>query len=197
MKKGEQMPEDVRRKISLSKKGHLVSSETRQKISQKLTGVAIGRKDSIEVCLKKSAAAKLRLINHPHTRPNKPFVIGHVMPLEWKVTRPGWKGGITPLRLTIRHHTRYSAWRIAVFQRDNYTCVLCGSKRGGNLNADHIKPFAFLMDSLKIKTLKQALACTELWEISNGRTLCVPCHKETFNYLWKSSPSGRSVTYSA
>lgn len=58
-------------------------------------------------------------------------------------------------------------WRKAIFERDNYTCQLCGL-RGGPLHADHIKPYA---------------AYPELrWELSNGRTLCVPCHKKTPTY---------------
>ncbi len=60
----------------------------------------------------------------------------------------------------------HKAWRKAVFERDNYTCVLCTS--GGQLNADHIKCFAHNQDLR--------------YEVSNGRTLCVPCHKKTNNY---------------
>lgn len=61
----------------------------------------------------------------------------------------------------------YKAWRKAVFERDDYTCQVCGV-RGGVLNADHIKCFAHY-PSLR-------------WEVSNGRTLCLDCHKKTANY---------------
>ena len=83
---------------------------------------------------------------------------------------PTWKGGIKPLNKIIRDSKEYAAWRIAVFQRDNYTCVWCG-KVGGQLNADHIRPFAYF-PSLRLK-------------LSNGRTLCVPCHKRTDTFLGK------------
>ena len=76
-----------------------------------------------------------------------------------------WRGGVTPINLAIRRSIEYRLWREAVFKRDNYTCVWCGDKRGGNLNADHIKPFAYFPE------LRFA--------IDNGRTLCVPCHKRT------------------
>lgn len=68
----------------------------------------------------------------------------------------------------------YRDWRKTVFARDDYTCLWCG-KRGVELNADHIKPFA-LYPELRL-------------EISNGRTLCVPCHETTDTY------KGRTNSY--
>ena len=61
-------------------------------------------------------------------------------------------------------------WRTAVFERDDYTCVWCG-KRGGRLNADHIKQFAYYPELR--------------YELGNGRTLCIGCHKTTETYGWK------------
>jgi hypothetical protein len=53
-----------------------------------------------------------------------------------------------------------------VFKRDNYTCQICG-KRGGNIQVDHIQPWAEYVE-LRF--------C-----IDNCRTLCVKCHyKITF-----------------
>lgn len=74
----------------------------------------------------------------------------------------------------IRQSAKYKAWRTLVFERDNYTCIGCGdynySGRGKSLSlhADHIKPFALYPDLR--------------FEVSNGRTLCVPCHKSTGTY---------------
>lgn len=78
-----------------------------------------------------------------------------------------YKGGVSPINKIIRGSLEYKLWRESVFKRDNYTCVWCG-KRGVELNADHIKPFAFYPE------LRFA--------IDNGRTLCVPCHKTTETY---------------
>ena len=32
----------------------------------------------------------------------------------------------------------------------------------------------------KIKTFEEAINCKELWDITNGRTLCITCHRKTF-----------------
>lgn len=75
---------------------------------------------------------------------------------------PMWKGGITPVNEKIRKSFEYKQWRESVFKRDNYTCVDCGQK-GVKLNADHIKTFANHPEFR--------------FDIDNGQTLCVPCHK--------------------
>src|SRR3990167_5919079 len=77
-----------------------------------------------------------------------------------------WKGGVTPEIRRIRNSDEYALWRKAVFVRDNYTCIWCGSN--GNINADHIKPFS---DYPELR-----------FAIDNGRTLCVSCHKTTPTY---------------
>ena len=78
-----------------------------------------------------------------------------------------WKGGITPINKQIRNSQEYRLWRESIFKRDNWTCIWC-RKRGGRLNADHIKPFAYFPE------LRFA--------IDNGRTLCEECHHKTNTY---------------
>lgn len=74
----------------------------------------------------------------------------------------------------VRQSAAYKAWRTLVFERDNYSCMKCGDhnydRRGESLmlHADHIQPFA-LFPELR-------------FEVSNGRMLCVPCHKKTDTY---------------
>jgi 5-methylcytosine-specific restriction endonuclease McrA len=77
-----------------------------------------------------------------------------------------WKGGVTEVNRVIRMSTEMRNWKRAVFERDNYTCIWCGTK--GDINADHIKPFATYPDLR--------------FDVDNGRTLCVPCHKKTDTY---------------
>ena len=76
-----------------------------------------------------------------------------------------WKGGITPEIRKIRNSTEYKEWRLKVFQRDRFTCVMCQyrSCKSRDIAADHIKPFS-LFPELR-------------FDVNNGRTLCVACHR--------------------
>lgn len=79
-----------------------------------------------------------------------------------------WKGGITPENRRLRASDEYKAWRTAVFERDQYTCVECGQV-GWGLHADHIKPWC-AFPALR-------------FSVDNGRTLCVACHKKTDTWM--------------
>jgi len=92
-----------------------------------------------------------------------------------------WKGGTTALRKQIQNLQKYRDWRKAVYERDNYTCLHC-KKRGGRLQADHVVPFSALISLHEVKTKEDAERCLELWDISNGQTLCVACHMKTDTY---------------
>jgi len=85
-----------------------------------------------------------------------------------------WKGGVSQVNRTFRENVmrtlEYRNWRRNVFERDDYTCQEC-KQRGGVLNADHVKPFA-LYPKLR-------------FELTNGRTLCVECHRKTDTYSRK------------
>lgn len=80
-----------------------------------------------------------------------------------------WKGGVSSENEKIRKSGRYKAWRDAVFKRDNYTCQICNDRSATGkrveLHADHIKQFAY---HPKLR-----------FELTNGRTLCAPCHRQT------------------
>lgn len=92
-----------------------------------------------------------------------------------------WKGGVTPLRLLIKQNYKYRQWRSDVFTRDDFICQICG-QRGGRINADHIKSFSLIMSDNNITTIEDAINCEELWNINNGRTLCIDCHRKTDNF---------------
>lgn len=83
-----------------------------------------------------------------------------------------WRGGKTAEGILFRQQMNYKDWRRAVFERDDYTCQFCGGK-GARIEADHIKPFAIFPD-LRL-------------ELSNGRTLCKPCHRSTDTWGVKAS----------
>ncbi len=89
------------------------------------------------------------------------------------LTKTGEKkfnGFKTTLNQRIRESVKYKKWRRKIFVKDNYTCQWCGQK-GGTLQVDHIKPFAFYP---KLR-----------FDINNGRVLCIDCHKQTDTYLSK------------
>ena len=79
-----------------------------------------------------------------------------------KENNSNWKGGISDENKLIRNSKQYELWRIAVFERDNYTCKSCG-RIGGNLNAHHIKSFSEYQELRLI--------------VNNGMTLCEKCHR--------------------
>ena len=74
--------------------------------------------------------------------------------------------------LRFRRSSEIIKWRNFIFHRDNYTCKMCG-QYGGKLCADHVKPYALFPE---LRTT-----------VSNGRTLCVGCHKLTPTYGWKTT----------
>lgn len=93
-----------------------------------------------------------------------------------------WNGGYTSINLIVRKCYEYRQWVQDIFKRDNWTCQEC-FKKGGKLNAHHIKQFALILKENDIKTLEEALDCYELWNYENGQTLCLDCHKKTDTYL--------------
>lgn len=75
-----------------------------------------------------------------------------------------YKDGKMHERRGLRFTNNYKRWRFDVFARDKFTCQKCGDKKGGNLNAHHIKHFA---DHPEFR-----------FELSNGITLCERCHRQ-------------------
>lgn len=77
-----------------------------------------------------------------------------------------WRGGKTKETKRLKTSAEYKSWRNAVFTRDFYKCVKCGSKN--NLEAHHVK------EQCNYPALR--------FDINNGLTLCHTCHKKTDNY---------------
>lgn len=136
-------------RISRSRQGFKVSQETKDKISEGHKG----KKKSLE--WRKQMSLRIRGEGNPM-----------------------WKGGLSLLHYQIRDCFEYRQWRSDVFTRDNHTCQICGV-RGETLNADHIRPLFLIIKEHYIRSLEDATNCSELWNIDNGRTLCVTCHRKT------------------
>lgn len=150
---------EARLKISLSKKGSKHSLATRLKMSKTRKGIKRPPR-SLDWRMNQRNSM---LVSVPRGEES-----------------PFWKGG-QGLVEEIRKCFMYRQWRSDIFTRDDFTCQMCGQK-GGDINADHIDPFVLIIKRNNIKTIFDALACQELWNINNGRTLCVKCHRTTKTY---------------
>ena len=196
------------RGIYKGNKGKKLSDKTKELISKNHSRHFLGKKHSKETLEKISSGRKGKDLGHKkyggaqfekgHKKVGG-FVKGDKHKLETierirmkkkgaKCPNPGsksnlWKGGITPVMKMLRVSVRYKYWRVSVFERDNWTCIWCGTRSGNGkaveLQADHIKPFNVILKQYKITDVEGAMLCKELWDIKNGRTLCRECHKET------------------
>lgn len=127
-------------------------------------------------------------IKYNANRRGKPYSSSQRQKLEMRmrlIYGENWKPLVTK---SIKDSILYSQWRSQILARDKYCCIMCGYKSHtkiqgkSDLQVDHIVPFSIICRTHKIETLSQAQNCAELWDISNGRTLCIPCHKNTITY---------------
>ncbi len=115
-------------------------------------------------------AAPARLVQHCKDRKGKTYsdVYGDRAEMESEKRRQSnrnrWIGREKKADTRPKHNAdhRYSDWRRAVFQRDNFTCQHC-KVTGSLLHAHHLKRWSTHPDLR--------------FEITNGLTLCVTCHK--------------------
>lgn len=86
-----------------------------------------------------------------------------------------WKGGATKENQVARTRAVYREWRLNIFDRDNYTCQICGKRSGSGkrvvLHAHHIEEFSENLD--------------KRYDVKNGTTLCVDCHTLQHPHLIK------------
>lgn len=172
-RKGKKISEEHKRKISISSKlsknsGRFVKGDSRYLVGNKMWA---GKKHTKEAKRKIIEALKKRVCSE-ETKAKLRSRKGE--------KSPNWKGGVSPVNTRIRMSVRYAEWRKAVFERDKYICVSCGS-HGGQLNADHIKRFATYPELR--------------FDLKNGRTLCVPCHKKTDTFGNKKQKHDRSTIH--
>lgn len=86
-----------------------------------------------------------------------------------------WKGGISYLKKQIRKNIEWKEWRRQVFERDNWTCQICGIRSSKNeyveIHPHHIKSYS------EYPELR--------FNVDNGQTLCSKCHHKLHGILSK------------
>lgn len=98
---------------------------------------------------------------------------------------PMWNGGHTAWRKSLYSTLQYKQWRKAVLKRDKFTCQQC-LKQNKRLEVHHkkrmiiiIKEFIPNLKNFKGYEIKNRLLDYKpLWDINNGVTLCLDCHKK-------------------
>ncbi len=154
-KKLEKLSDEQKRKISISISKYLTGKPKPSWVKKKISNTLLGRP--------LSKSTKLKMMGRVPWNKNQPFyAIRGAKHWAWDKE--------TKKRHNLRGRIEYKKWRKLVFERDDYTCQMCGV-RGGKLHVDHIKPFVHFPE-LRL-------------DVKNGRTLCVKCHRQTNTYLWK------------
>lgn len=202
---GHSLSLSTRRKISQTltgrvgaNKGINFSAHHCEKLSKALTGRKLSKSHRLNVIAatkerwqdseyKKSLAKKISIsqkgkifteVHKLHIKQNTPRGSNHL----W------WKGGITPLRKAIRALYEQHLWIHAVKKRDGYRCTECFKE--SNLHVHHKiemnKLFAQFLNEYdqfspledRETLLRLAIKYKPFWDIDNGITLCIPCHKK-------------------
>ena len=140
------------------KKGHkdFVPKESRILAGKKMLGhkFNVGRKmkDDVKELLRNLMKGNKRALGHKSWNKGIRGKDSH-----------SYKGGA---KLIYKHYknAEYKEWRKQVFERDDYTCQQCGC-RAVMLHPHHIKGYTKYPE--------------KRYEVSNGITLCVPCHHQT------------------
>jgi len=169
---GKKMSDEVRAKMSLARKGKPKSEEWKRKASlaklgKKRAPFSDEWKKKISESMKASGWFPPSSIGRKHSEETKRKIGSGI-----KAFYGDDYVRKTPTLHLIRTSTEYKCWRKAVFERDNYTCQICGVRSGRGikvtLNADHIKRFA---EHPELR-----------FDVDNGRTLCEGCHRKTPTY---------------
>ncbi len=154
--KGAKFSEEHKANMSKARVGYRLLPETREKIRQALTGKKLTEEHKKNM----SESRKGRKLSEEHKQNLSKALSGD--------KGPGWKGGLSNKNHLIRTSRKFRLWREEVFTRDDWICQDC-RVRGCILHPHHI------------------LALSEhpefAYDVDNGITLCVPCHRK--RHGWK------------
>jgi hypothetical protein len=189
--KGKKYSDEFKKKLSEAHKGKKVSEETKQKLRE--VSLRNGNKppswkgkklteEHIRHCREAKLGIKNPMFGKHKKRGKMPEEQRRRMVESWK-NNPKWLGeNKKAVLLRIRKADQMKKWKMAVFSRDGFKCIWCGEESSGNLNADHITLFVQIIENLikeqgEINLYEKAMVYLPLWDLSNGRTLCIKCHK--------------------
>ena len=151
--KGKKLPEEQKKKISLSLIGNKRSLGYKhpKEFGERISKALVGRPGTWKG-KKRSILCPLSLETRKRMSDGQSGEKGS-----------NWRGGLKPINKKIRAGLEFRLWREAVFARDNWTCQKYGI-RGGKLHPHHILNFA------EYPELRFA--------IDNGITLSEKAHRE-------------------
>jgi len=176
-KKTGPLSDEIREKISNKLKGRMptpMTEETRRKISEtKRKQYANGEVTIWNKNIPCSDETKKKISEANKGNPG--YWTGIPRPDISGENHFNWKDGATSTNILIRNSMKYKEWHRNILERDNFVCQHCGVV-GGTLHAHHTFPFADILRFWDIKSLDDAYACRELWNLDNGITLCKKCH---------------------
>lgn len=81
----------------------------------------------------------------------------------------------------VKNMDEFNNWKKEILKRDNYQCVECKEVEG--LHVHHIKRLLEIINEFNIQTTEDARNCKILWDINNGKTLCIKCHNKEHQKL--------------
>lgn len=172
-----------RKKMSLAALGKSHSNATKEKMRLAKVGYIPWNKGKKDIysksTIRKMRVARLGKKFPPLTKIHKKrismslkgrkrlFMIGN--------KNHNWRGGITPLHISIRNCPEMDVWRLKIFKRDYFTCRVC-NKKVEKIHAHHLNHFTSILKENNISTIEEAVRCKILWDVDNGITICIPCH---------------------
>ncbi len=166
--KGTKIPEERKKRIALAHVGMKASDEARKNMSKVHKGIHYSPKTEY----KKGELAK-----------------------NWNGFKKGtvpwnYKGGVSKFIIALRTMYEYSVWRGKIFKLNDYTCQKCNKKGGDLIAHHHRKSFSKMRrEFLELNNQFSPIEDKELliriaqnyapfWDLNNGITMCVKCHKE-------------------
>jgi hypothetical protein len=189
-KKGKVMSDDFKKKRSEIMNKRWADPTFKQQMSEKHSGP---NNPNYGKPMPDEQREKLRhaALNRPESWRKKQSEshTGHKDSIETKVKKSqvhagkkcyNWKGGITPVYKHIRGHRRYKEWCLKVLKKYNHTDVFTGI-RGGRLSCHHVIPVNTLIRMNNIKTIEDALECSLMWDINNGIVIKKSAHDKFHN----------------